>query len=325
MDPMRRLGLVLVLALGAATCGADSSAESGADALASAVEQLEQSRTAEPTALPAPSADDGADAPAAEADTGDAGDAGDADEPVPESPPAAPPVVDGEVALLTVEVLGQRPHDARAFTQGLVLEGDSFYESTGQDSSLRRVDATTGEIEQFVALAPEDFGEGLELVDDRLIQLTWRSEVAYIYDAETFAVVDQFGYGGEGWGLCLDRDRLIMSDGSAELTHRDPTTFEVLDTVAVEIQGEPVAQLNELECVDGEVWANVWKTNAIVRIDPDSGAVTGVVDASLLAELATGDVAIDVLNGIAYDPVADTFLVTGKYWPTMFEVRFVPR
>ncbi|MDH3755973.1 MAG: glutaminyl-peptide cyclotransferase [Acidimicrobiia bacterium] len=253
-----------------------------------------------------------------------------------ETTPAAPdptpgggadPAPDAEAATaverLTAEVVGEVPHDPGAFTQGLVVAGDTVYESTGRDSSLRRVDAATGEIELVVPIAEEYFAEGLELVDDRLIQLTWRSNVAFVYDVDTFERTGEFSYEGEGWGLCLDGDRLVMSDGTSTLTFRDPETFEPVGQVEVTIDGSPVDRLNELECVDGDVWANVWKTDAIVRIDPGSGAITAVVDASALAQPFAADEGA-VLNGIAHNSERDTFLVTGKLWSTMYEVRFVP-
>jgi glutamine cyclotransferase len=165
------------------------------------------------------------------------------------------------------------------------------------------------------------FGEGLAQVGDRLIQLTWREGVARVYDRETLEVVDEFSYDGEGWGLCLDGDRLVMSDGSDTLTFRDPETFEKTSTVSVAEGGTPVDKLNELECVDGQVYANVFNTNEIVIIDPDDGQITGRVDASgLLADVDAPDAG--VLNGIAYIPDTGHFYLTGKNWPVIFEVNF---
>ncbi len=167
----------------------------------------------------------------------------------------------------------------------------------------------------------------MTVVGDRIIQLTWQEERAFVYDIDTFAVVDEFTYLGEGWGLCLDDDavdeRLIMSNGTDVLTFRDPDTFEVTGSVPVTINGDPLTRLNELECVDGLVWANVWRTDSIVVIDPASGAVVSVVDASGLltpAERAS----TDVFNGIARDSDTGRWVITGKLWPAMFEVDFVP-
>ena len=170
---------------------------------------------------------------------------------------------------------------------------------------------------------PEDlFGEGLTLVGDRLIQLTWKAGLAFGRDTETLEAVDTLAYAGEGWGLCFDGERLVMSDGSSELQLRDPASFEMIGTVAVTLDGAPVTRLNELECVDGEIWANVWYSDAIVRIDPADGRVTGILDLTGILEPHPGEAqAGSVLNGIAHDPVAGTFLVTGKHWPELIEIR----
>ncbi|ADI13711.1 glutaminyl-peptide cyclotransferase [Truepera radiovictrix] len=228
---------------------------------------------------------------------------------------------------LVPEVLATYPHDPEAFTQGLLWDGGRLFESTGLygASTLREVVPETGEVVRLVALDARYFGEGLALVGDRLIQLTWQEGTAFVYDRATFERVGTFSYEGEGWGLCFDGEALYMSDGSATLTRRDPETFEVLETVEVTLRGEPVALLNELECAKGRVYANVFTTDVIVRIDPASGRVQGVVDASALlsAEERARLTRDAVLNGIAYNPEADTFYLTGKLWPKLFEVRFV--
>lgn len=226
---------------------------------------------------------------------------------------------------LSWQVVGTAPHDTAAWTEGLLLgpEGQLF-ESTGLvgQSTVRQVDRTTGEVDHQAALPDPLYGEGLAQVGDTLVQLTWKDGEAIVWDAATLTPTGSFHYTGEGWGLCFDGSRLVQSDGSSQLTLRDPTTFEVLGTVGVTAQGTPVDQLNELECVDGEVWANVWETPYIVRIDPTTGAVTGVLDMRGLIE---PDPSLEdpgaVLNGIAHDPATDTFLITGKRWPTMFQVR----
>jgi glutamine cyclotransferase len=225
------------------------------------------------------------------------------------------------------EVVSRRPHDADAWTQGLQLDGQGrLFESTGREgrSSLREVDPDDGTVLRLVHLPDDEFAEGLALVDgDRLIQLTWQDGVAHVWDAATFSPLPGFTYDGEGWGLCYDGARLVMSDGSDRLTFRDPSTFEVMGSIGVTLEGGPLAQLNELECVDGDVWANVWLTDRIVRIDPSSGAVTGTLDLPgiLAAGPAPGDAEPDVLNGITWDAAAGTFLVTGKLWPELIEIR----
>lgn len=227
---------------------------------------------------------------------------------------------------LAVKVVSIRPHDPEAFTQGLFLHGGSLFESTGQygASSLREVNPETGEVKRQVNVPQEYFAEGLALADGRLIQLTWQNQKALVYGLADFKPGGELPYQGEGWGLCWDGRRLVMTDGSDRLTFRDPKTFAVLGEVRVTLAGRPIGQLNELECVDGTIYANVWQTDDILRIDPASGKVTAVVDASGLLTPAERQTA-DVLNGIAWDPEKQTFLITGKLWPKMFEVAFVPR
>jgi glutaminyl-peptide cyclotransferase len=231
---------------------------------------------------------------------------------------------DESVERLRVEVVAEHPHDPKAFTQGLVVDGDRFYESTGDYgySDVREVEVESGEVVHEEPLPPSLFGEGLAQVDDRLIQITWREHVARAYDRETLELIEEFSYDGEGWGLCYDGDRLVMSDGSATLTFRDPETFEEIGAVDVTAGGAAVGRLNELECVDGQVYANVYTTNNIIAIDPERGEVTASIDASnLLTPNESAEA--DVMNGIAHDAGSDTFFLTGKHWPTMFEVRFV--
>lgn len=228
---------------------------------------------------------------------------------------------------LAFEVIGRRPHDATAFTQGLQSdEHGRLYESTGLygHSSLREVDPRSGQILRMVALPADRFGEGLARVDERLIQLTWRSGEAYVWDIRTLTLLETIEYEGQGWGLCHDGTRLVMSDGSSTLTFRDPVTFAILETLPVTLDGQPVDDLNELECADGSVWANVWHSDEIMRIDPVDGSVSGVLD---LAGIIEPDPALrhreDVLNGIAYDAAADSYLVTGKRWPEIIEIRIL--
>lgn len=220
------------------------------------------------------------------------------------------------------EVIRVYPHDPGAFTQGLLFYGGKLYESTGLRgrSSLRRVALATGVVEAKLELANDLFGEGLALAGDRLIQLTWQNHVALVYDL-AFERVGSFDYEGEGWGLCDDGRRLIMSDGSSHLFFRDRDSFALISDVDVSHHGRPVPRLNELECVGSLVYANVWQTNVIVRIDPATGHVLSTIDASGLLSAQEAAQA-DVLNGIAYDEASGHFFITGKLWPRLFEVRF---
>jgi glutamine cyclotransferase len=226
---------------------------------------------------------------------------------------------------LRAQVVESYPHDPGAFTQGLVLAGRRLFESTGLEgrSSLREVDLASGKVLRKLDVPPPVFAEGLALVGSRLFQITWKHEVAYTYDRDTFKKGPTFDYTGEGWGLCYDGREIVMSDGSARLTFRGPETFRPVREVTVRSGGQPVDQLNELECVGPHVYANIWMTERIVRIDPKSGEVTALIDASNLLAPAER-FGTDVLNGIAHDPATDTFLITGKLWPRMFRVRFVP-
>lgn len=231
-----------------------------------------------------------------------------------------------DAPLLVPEVIRTLPHDAGAYTQGLLLHGGLFYESTGQygTSSLREVDPETGQVLRMRALDEDYFGEGLALVDGRLIQLTWKEGTAFVWDLETFEEVDRFSYEGEGWGLCYDGSALFMTSGSAFLQRRDPETFEVLEVIQVVRDGRPVREVNELACVGEHIYANVFMSDVILKIHKLTGEVVAQIDAGGL--VPEGGRPADpgaVLNGIAHDPASDTFYLTGKLWPTMFEVRFV--
>jgi glutaminyl-peptide cyclotransferase len=225
---------------------------------------------------------------------------------------------------LRVEVVRALPHDPRAFTQGLLISGGAFYESTGMEgeSSVRHVDIESGKVLRRIDLDKTYFGEGLARVDDRLIQLTWQSGKAFVYGLMDFRKVGEHAYQGEGWGLCYDGKNLVMSDGSDRLLFRDPQSFAVVRELRVVHTGKPLRDLNELECVDKTVYANVWRTEKIVAIDRDSGQVSAEIDASGLLTPAE-DEGTDVMNGIAYDKRSGHFYVTGKWWPKVFEVRFV--
>lgn len=244
----------------------------------------------------------------------------------PTQPSTQEAAATSEVDLFVPEVISVRPHDPQSFTQGLVLHDGMFYESAGryQQSNLRQVDPQTGEVIKSVPVEGTYFAEGLALVDDRLIQITWRESTAFVYDVETFEQTGTFNYTGEGWGLCYDGEMLYMSDGTPTITLRDPQTFESIGQLLVTLDGQPVNNLNELECVGDSIYANVWQTDFIVRIDTASGLVDGVINAAGLLTAEEKAAGADVLNGIAYDAENDVFLITGKLWPKMFEVRFVP-
>ncbi|MFC1463308.1 MAG: glutaminyl-peptide cyclotransferase [Candidatus Brachytrichaceae bacterium NZ_4S206] len=245
-------------------------------------------------------------------------------------PPLVSPLPNPEppsaVITYTYAVINAYPHDPGAFTQGLVYADGVMYESTGLygRSSLRRVALETGEVLQQRDLPPEYFGEGLALFDGRLIQLTWQNNIGFVYDAASFELQQTWAYATEGWGLTHDGAHLIMSDGSATLRFLDPVTFAVQREVRVIDGGQPVVRLNELEYVNGEVFANVWQTDWVARIDPQTGRVLGWIDLSglLAPEERQGT---DVLNGIAYDAQNDRLFVTGKLWPKLFEITLVPR
>jgi len=234
-----------------------------------------------------------------------------------EGPPPAP-------EDLTVRVVHRYPHDVDAFTQGLLWHEGELYESTGLrgESSLRRVALETGEVLERRSVDSRLFAEGLARVDDELFQLTWEAGQVHVWDIGGFQHRRRYEYDGEGWGLCHDGEHLVMSDGSERLTFRQPDSFRVDHVVRVRDDDGFVENLNELECVDGVIWANVWQTDRIVRIDPGSGRVTASVDASGLLDLSER-IGTDVLNGIAWIPEREHFVITGKLWPWLFEVEFV--
>ena len=234
----------------------------------------------------------------------------------------------GEAQRLAINVVGELNHSPTAFTQGLEISDGRLYESTGapgdRNSSIRELDRATGEIVNIRTFTEDLFGEGLTFVDGRIYQLTWQAGVALVWDPEDLSEQDRFEYEGQGWGLCFNGRVLVMSDGSAELHFRDPLSFErVGNPVVVTFNGEELPSLNELECVGEAVWANVWRTDLVVQIDTATGVVQAVADASELGLPRSGDPNA-VLNGIAWDPETETFLITGKDWPTIYEVTFEP-
>ncbi|MEM7346838.1 MAG: glutaminyl-peptide cyclotransferase [Chloroflexota bacterium] len=242
----------------------------------------------------------------------------------PESPTVAP---NQTIIDYTYKIINSYPHDPAAFTQGLIFEDNIFYEGTGLrgQSSLRKVDPESGQVLQIRPIADQYFGEGITIFEDRLIQLTWQARVGFVYNKDTFEPLQQFSYPTEGWGLTHDGERLIMSDGTANLYFLDPISLAEIGRVEVQDDQGPVVRLNELEYINGEVYANIWQTDFIVRIIPETGQVVGKIDLSGLLSPEDITQPVDVLNGIAYDAENDRLFVTGKLWPKLFEIELVTR
>lgn len=227
-----------------------------------------------------------------------------------------------EIESCSYQIVNTYPHDENAFTQGLIYYDGDLYEGTGLNgrSSLRKVDLETGKVIQKLNLDDRYFGEGITLFKEQLIQLTWRSQVGFVYDRESFAKLQEFAYATEGWGLTHDGENLIMSDGSARLFFINPETFEEVKRISVRDRDQPIDKLNELEYINGEIYANVWMSEHIARIDPKTGQVLGWIDLSGLLDPALAANRDAVLNGIAYDPENDRLFVTGKLWSNLFEI-----
>lgn len=236
---------------------------------------------------------------------------------------AAPVAGETSAASYGYQVVNTFPHDRGAFTEGLVYLQGVLFEGTGLNgsSTLRQVDLRTGKVLRQISIPGEYFGEGIAILGGKIYQLTWQSHKGFVYDLATFAKLGEFTYTGEGWGLTTDGKVLIMSDGTNRIRFIDPADFHVIRSIAVDLAGKPLANLNELEWVKGEIYANVWQTPKVVRIDPADGKLTGMIDFSGLLELADFDAHTDVLNGIAYDADGDRLFVTGKDWPKLFEVK----
>jgi glutamine cyclotransferase len=232
--------------------------------------------------------------------------------------PAFPPA-----EIVGVQQVASLPHDTTAFTEGFFYHGGAFYESTGRtgQSLVRKVDPATGRVLKESKLAGQYFGEGLSMAGGRLYQLTWQTKIGFVYDTATFKQLGTFAFEGEGWGMTTDGRSLVMSDGTSTLRFIDPASFAVTRTVEVIDGSQPVINVNELEWIRGEIWANVWKTNRIARIDPGDGHVKGWLDLDglLPAGAVTSEEAVP--NGIAYDAQGDRVFVTGKLWPRIFQVR----
>lgn len=252
----------------------------------------------------------------------------------PLSPPdrTPPPEITGLTAntapptRYTYQVVNTYPHDRNASTQGLVWEKGVFYEGTGLygRSSLRKVDLKTGNILRIRELSPKFFGEGVTICGNKVIQLTWREGTGFVYDKDSFEVVREFRYSHEGWGITYDGRYLIVSDGTPVLRFLDAETFKEIRRIEVYDGDGPVANLNELEFVQGQIYANIWQTDRIARIAPDTGRITGWLDLQGLLSSQDYSGPADVLNGIAYDPINSSLLVTGKLWPRLFEIREIP-
>jgi len=223
-------------------------------------------------------------------------------------------------------VVNSYPHDPEAFTQGLLWRDGVLYESTGLNghSSIRKVQLESGRVLQKQDIPQQYFGEGMTAWKDELYSITWQSQVGFVWDLRSFKLKRQFSYPGEGWGLTHDEHHLILSDGTPTLRFFDPASMKEVRRVQVTALGRPVEQLNELEWVEGQIYANIWHSNVIVRIDPASGQVQSLIDLTGLLKPELAGQA-DVLNGIAYDPAKKRLFVTGKLWPRLFEIRLVPR
>jgi glutamine cyclotransferase len=235
------------------------------------------------------------------------------------------PTTSNITPVYSYNVVNTYPHDRSAFTQGLVFEDGVLYEGTGLNgrSTLRRVELETGEVLQIHELPAQFFGEGVTVYGNDIIQLTWQSHVGFVYDRDSFELLQEFNYSTQGWGITHDGERLIMSDGTATLYFLDPETFEEIGRVGVYDNDGSVNRLNELEYVQGEIYANVWQTNCIARIDPQTGQVVGWIELKGLLTPEDCGEPVDVLNGIAYDAENARLFVTGKLWPKLFEIELI--
>ena len=233
------------------------------------------------------------------------------------------PTDSGSPTHYTYQIMKTYPHDTTAFTEGLVFNDGVLYESTGlyNSSSLRQVNLENGVVQDEVLLPNQYFGEGLTVVNGSLVQLTWREKTGFIYNKETFGLLGNFSYSSEGWGLTFNGSDLIMSDGTSKLTFLDPVTFQMVGQVNVYDGNTPVANINELEYVNGDVYANVWLQQNIAIINPQTGMVKGWIDLTGIYQSNNAD---DVLNGIAYDSQTDRLFITGKNWPNLYQITIAP-
>jgi len=226
----------------------------------------------------------------------------------------------------TYQVINKYPHDPTAFTQGLIIHENVFYEGTGLygESSLRAAEPETGDIIQSISLEPEYFGEGITIHNNHIYQVTWRQNKGFIYTLD-LTPVGNFTISGEGWGLTTDETYLIMSDGTSTISYIDPDTLATTSTITVTYMGEEVYQINELEYIEGLIYANIWQTDKIAIIDPTAGSVVSWIDLTGLTDELDHQNGINVLNGIAYDHQTKKLYVTGKLWPNLFEIKLVPK
>lgn len=243
----------------------------------------------------------------------------DTPEPTPTPTPAAPPID-------SYEIVNTYPHDPEAFTQGLVLDNGILYEGTGRwgQSSLRQVALESGLVLRSVPIEDQYFGEGITVFGDRIYQLTWQEQTGFVYDKNSFERLQTFNYPHEGWGITHDGQRLIVSDGTPTIRFWDPNTLQETGRITVRDNAGPLNRLNELEYINGEIWANIWMTDQIARIDPVTGMVKGYIDLTGILDASTLTQPVDVLNGIAHDPTSGRLFVTGKLWPALFEITIVP-
>lgn len=226
-------------------------------------------------------------------------------------------------AIYDAKVVASFPHDSAAFTQGLFFANGALFETTGQygESQIRQLNLRKGSVSKKTDLPEGVFGEGATVIGDQLISLTWRSGIGYVHNVDDLSLVKNFDYEGEGWGLTYDGERLILSDGTDQLRFFDPETFEETGAISITFAGQPVRYLNELEWIDGEVWANVWQQDVILRIDPETGVVMAVVDLTQVYPVGEREKPKEnVLNGIAYEPNSKRLFVTGKRWPKLYEI-----
>ncbi len=307
---IRRLALLAAVSMLASACGSGSGSDADrsisgivADITPTVTSGSSQTATTASTVLDSPASVD------------------------PKNPWPQDPMTLTDVAIWTIEVVSSTPHDPAAYTQGLEMADGVLYESTGLygESTVRTVEREGGATTASADLDSTVFGEGLTVVGDELVQISWREQRAFRWDRHTLAPLGEWSYEGEGWGICLMGDRLVMSDGSDLLTWRDPADFSVITTVPVRLDTRPVDYINELECVGDTVIANIYTTTDLIVIDPETGRILAVIDASPLLDLVAGRIGTDrgnVLNGIA-DLRDGTFLLSGKRWPEMFTVRIV--
>ncbi|HEY6171169.1 MAG TPA: glutaminyl-peptide cyclotransferase [Candidatus Kapabacteria bacterium] len=241
----------------------------------------------------------------------------------PPPPVVNPPQPTTEVPSYDFEVVNIFPHDVNAFTQGLQVVGDHFIEGTGLEgkSELRRVDIKTGKVLKGIKLAEYYFGEGITVLNGKIYQLTYTSGIGFVYDLNTFDKIDSFRYQGDGWGLTNDGTHLIMSNGTDKIMFLDPNNEQIISTITVKEGVYSIHQINELEYINGEIYANVWQTDRIIRIDPKTGAVNSSINLQGILPASERSMHTDVLNGIAYDAKNDRLFVTGKYWPKVFEIK----